>query len=525
MKNPKNGFNNSVYSEAISNRARFILSKMQLLEEHKMSSSDLYDYLQILLSVNNGAFCVYMAVTGCYPSKSDYSLFKHDIEIFNLNEAVDILVTKRSQKSLSRKFLSKGEFISVEASYLYDVTQTSFSPFITGIQRVVRRTGDEFHKYEVQQICFLGESGVLAKTNLESNHKALGDLEINRTWISQFIKNLHNCIPNLEKTKFGNLLKILVLPFMRYFKSILSIIELKLVISRMKTPENLYILDKKMILPEIPSLSNMQIYECLLENQFVPLQVVLYDFIPFFHSWTNPTNISTASQYLRILVLADKIVSISKLVHEQAQLVVKAISLERSDWRTKDRLFTFSNIPSGIVTNEKLEFTKIPNLVIMVGSIEPRKNYSQFFDALEILMKLDKPVKARIFGSAGWKNREIFQRVRELKAAGVDIEILSLPDIDLQKWIGEAEILLQLSEAEGSGMPVAEALALGTRVIVSDIRPLNEWESELITVVPLGQPRVLAEEIIRVLDEKTIIVKPQKLGVTWGDWAKELCSF
>ena len=279
-------------------------------------------------------------------------------------------------------------------------------------------------------------------------------------------------------------------------------------------------------MPEIPSLVNTQIYECLLENNFAHLRVILYDFIPLFHTRTvNPKNFLTASEYLRILVYADKIVSISQLVHEQAQLVIEALSLERPEWKSRKREFSYLTLPSGIDSENKNEFIKISNLIVMVGSIEPRKNHVQFFDALEIILRSGKPVIAKIFSSTGWKNDHIIKRIHKLKSSGIDIEVLSVPDNDLRKWIAEAGVLLQISEAEGSGMPVVEALALGTRVIVSDIRPLNELDSEMVTVVPLGDSQALAEEIIRVLGEKSFAETQQIGKVTWEDWVNELISF
>jgi glycosyltransferase involved in cell wall biosynthesis len=43
--------------------------------------------------------------------------------------------------------------------------------------------------------------------------------------------------------------------------------------------------------------------------------------------------------------------------------------------------------------------------------------------------------------------------------------------------------LLQIYEAEGFGLAIAEALALGTKVIVSSIRPLYEWKSSRGSIV------------------------------------------
>jgi glycosyltransferase involved in cell wall biosynthesis len=92
----------------------------------------------------------------------------------------------------------------------------------------------------------------------------------------------------------------------------------------------------------------------------------------------------------------------------------------------------------------------------------------------------------------------------------------------MRQLIAEAQVLLQISEAEGFGLPIAEALALGTKVIVSNIRPLNEWKDGRLSVVELGDIEQLKVELLKVLNN------PEKEGpisaqdVSWNDWQQLL---
>ena len=92
----------------------------------------------------------------------------------------------------------------------------------------------------------------------------------------------------------------------------------------------------------------------------------------------------------------------------------------------------------------------------------------------------------------------------------------------MRKLIAEAQVLLQISEAEGFGLPVAEGLALGTKVIVSNIRPLNEWKNARVSVVELGDIEQLKVELLKALNS------PEKEGpisvqdVSWNDWQQLL---
>jgi alpha-1,2-rhamnosyltransferase len=128
-------------------------------------------------------------------------------------------------------------------------------------------------------------------------------------------------------------------------------------------------------------------------------------------------------------------------------------------------------------------------------------------------------VKARILGSAGWSNNHILDKIHDLQKKGIDIQrIGKISDLEMRKTIAEAQVLLQISEAEGFGLPIAEALALGTRVIVSNIRPLNEWKNTRVTIVELGDVEQLKVEL------GTILSNPESEGqmfaeeITWKDW-------
>jgi alpha-1,2-rhamnosyltransferase len=155
----------------------------------------------------------------------------------------------------------------------------------------------------------------------------------------------------------------------------------------------------------------------------------------------------------------------------------------------------------------------------MAGSLEPRKNHLQFLRAVQLLNQAGVSVKARILGSAGWNNEHILEKIYDLQAEGIDIErVGNLTDSEMRRLIAEAQVLLQISEAEGFGLPIAEALALGTKVIVSDIRPLNEWREARVSVVELGNIEQLKVELLKILNTPEVEGSQSMEKVTWGDW-------
>jgi len=284
---------------------------------------------------------------------------------------------------------------------------------------------------------------------------------------------------------------------------------------------NILIIGSKITIPEIPaSLKVISTYEAILENEMVPGQVILYDFIPFFHSWTvHFGNRGHLNSYIRIVLLATRIVSISSLVQEQAKLITQAFRLERDVWSSREQTLVYMDLPSGIKPANSGEFRKQKNLVVMAGSLEPRKNHLQFLNAIELLAKEGVIVKARILGSAGWNNEHILEKIYDLQAGGVDVARLgNLTDSEMRQQIAEAQVLLQISEAEGFGLPISEALALGTKVIVSNIRPLNEWKEARVTIVELGDIEQLKVELLKILNNPEVEGPQSVQKVTWEDW-------
>lgn len=114
---------------------------------------------------------------------------------------------------------------------------------------------------------------------------------------------------------------------------------------------------------------------------------------------------------------------------------------------------------------------------VCLGTIEPRKNHALL---LEIWRQFVERYGARaprlvIVGRRGWDNSHVLSLLDETAAyRGTVIEIAGLSDRSVAKLLSGASALLAPSHIEGYGMPVAEAMALGTPVIASNIRAHRE---------------------------------------------------
>jgi glycosyltransferase involved in cell wall biosynthesis len=114
---------------------------------------------------------------------------------------------------------------------------------------------------------------------------------------------------------------------------------------------------------------------------------------------------------------------------------------------------------------------------VCFGTIEPRKNHALLLDVWRQLVERygARAPRLVIAGRRGWDNAHVFSLLDNPTAfQGSVIEIAGLSDRSVAQLLAGASALLAPSHIEGYGMPVAEALALGTPVIASNIRAHRE---------------------------------------------------
>jgi glycosyltransferase involved in cell wall biosynthesis len=120
---------------------------------------------------------------------------------------------------------------------------------------------------------------------------------------------------------------------------------------------------------------------------------------------------------------------------------------------------------------------------LFCGAIEPKKNVSRLLDAYAASGTKRPLILA---GGGGWQNRVDLRKVRDERFISFRIEgnvmrrerqvrrLEYLPRDQLMTLIRGARALLFPSIYEGFGLPVAEAMALGTPVVTSKVSSLPE---------------------------------------------------
>jgi glycosyltransferase involved in cell wall biosynthesis len=221
------------------------------------------------------------------------------------------------------------------------------------------------------------------------------------------------------------------------------------------------------------------------------------------------------------VLFADRLICISSLVAEQATLLVSAFKLERVGWNSHHQQVDFHNLPSGLECDNQFKSLKrVPGRILIVGSIEPRKNYMQIFHALQILHEKGFNFEAILAGNAGWENEPILKKLHELRKSGARIERKNnVGDVELKTLLATSWLGIFLSEAEGFGLPLAEFRKFGLRSLYSSIRPLIDLSKDFPEdAVEIGDASGLAEKIAERLSSSSIV--DNSLSENSGQWSE-----
>ncbi|WP_215747497.1 glycosyltransferase family 1 protein [Gluconobacter sp. P1C6_b] len=114
---------------------------------------------------------------------------------------------------------------------------------------------------------------------------------------------------------------------------------------------------------------------------------------------------------------------------------------------------------------------------VCLGTIEARKNHLLLLNLWRRLVDIHGKAAPHlvIVGKRGWENEQVIDMLERSPALkGMVEEHNSLPDTTVVDLLRKARALLFPSFSEGFGLPLAEALALGTRVLCSDIPVFHE---------------------------------------------------
>lgn len=135
---------------------------------------------------------------------------------------------------------------------------------------------------------------------------------------------------------------------------------------------------------------------------------------------------------------------------------------------------------------------------IICGTIEPRKNHLLLVEVWRRLKKKFglKTPKLLVIGKRGWKSDRIYSALESPDLKSSIIVVSGLPTSIYKSLLWHSAGLLAPSLAEGLGLPIGEALALGIPVIASNIEGHREYPTGSVLLQDPTKPENWVDAII-----------------------------
>jgi glycosyltransferase involved in cell wall biosynthesis len=263
---------------------------------------------------------------------------------------------------------------------------------------------------------------------------------------------------------------------------------------------------------------------------------VVYDLLPALHpQWfTRRASRSFRHWLSTIAIHADALFCISHAVAAEAEM-----HLERHFQIDRRKLHVrwFHLGANSANLTESPDRSKHPVLgkdrklqrqrvLLMVGTIEPRKGYAATLDAFELLWRDGHDIKLVIVGRQGWHVEDLATRLQTHPESGKRLQwICDADDAMLGGLYRVADGLIMASEAEGFGLPLVEAARYGVPLFVRDLEVFREVAGQSATYFSAQSGNNLAPQMLQwvnALENGDAIGSDAIAPLTWQASAEKL---
>jgi glycosyltransferase involved in cell wall biosynthesis len=247
-----------------------------------------------------------------------------------------------------------------------------------------------------------------------------------------------------------------------------------------------------------------------LRREGTPIWFLIHDILPMSHpQWFTPASRLKYRRWMRVCAaLADGIFCMSPEVSRQtADLLVNRYG--RTDLPRIVTITPGSNItladrqlgPDKLPGAAKLDAQTFGQAVLVVGTLEPRKGHADTLAAFDLLWRQGHRVPLVLIGRVGWNTVELQAAIKQHKQYN---QLLfwfdDVADEALHAAYRHCRLTLVPSLAEGYGLPLDEALALGAPVLARDIPVFRRHENHGICYFPAqADAQTLAKSVLYAL--------------------------
>lgn len=243
----------------------------------------------------------------------------------------------------------------------------------------------------------------------------------------------------------------------------------------------------------------------------------LHDLVPLRLPYTTADRKKSYLALCRAIARkADQILTVSE--HSRAD-IIRILGVEETRvtnlYQTTDIAGLLAGVPEAQITREieGLLQAGYRDYYLFFGAIEPKKNVARLVEAY-LASGSSKPLV--IVGAPGWGSDRDVALLKQLTALDQRKRIRwlgYLPRQTLATVIAGARAVLFPSLYEGFGLPVLEAMALGTPVITSTTSSLPEVAGDAGLLVDPTNVRALTTAILSLDDDDTAVAALSQAGL------------
>ena len=193
---------------------------------------------------------------------------------------------------------------------------------------------------------------------------------------------------------------------------------------------------------------------------------------------------------------SDGLVCISRAVADELDAFIRSLGSRRRQRLGYWHLGCDFQAASDAPVSDRVRRATTGRTLLMVGTIEPRKNHALALEAMELLWARGIDVNLCIAGKRGWMVDDLVSKLSKHDESRRRLRFIDNPsDAELVHCYRQSAALLIPSVGEGFGLPLIEAARFGTPILASDIPVFHEVAGKHATYFPLGSAGELAAAI------------------------------
>ena len=261
-----------------------------------------------------------------------------------------------------------------------------------------------------------------------------------------------------------------------------------------------------------------------LRGRGLRILATIYDIIPLRNSKHCAAHLVSVFNvwFGQMLALADGFICISRAVCSEVQEEVEARGGKQA---TGTKAYGWFHLGSELdrkkgkfLMSDSMQrcFDGENGILLVVGTIEPRKNHKVILDAFEQHWASGGQSKLCIVGRVGWMCEDIVLRLKSHPASGKRLFWFNNADDDeLEFAYQNADALIFASFVEGFGLPLVEGLQRGLPAIASDIPVFREVAGDFAEYFDPNS----ASDLCAIIDQFSVTKKlPNARPVTEWKW-------